>query len=58
MHYLSVNSLYNNNKNYYWKPTGDIIYSDRAISVKLYNPKKTNQRIICKWTKKTGEIHG
>jgi len=50
--------LYNNNKNYYWKPTGDIIYSDRAISVKLYNPKKTNQRIICKWTKKTGEIHG
>jgi len=44
--------IYNNNKNYYWKPTKNVIHSDRAISIKLYNPTRTTERTICEWIKK------
>jgi len=44
--------MYNNYKEYYWKPTGKIINSDRAISIKLYNLTRTKQRMICVWNKK------
>jgi predicted GIY-YIG superfamily endonuclease len=50
--------LYNNNKNYYWKPTGKIIYSDKAISTRLHSGIFTKERTICEWTKKRGVING
>ena len=50
--------LYNNNKNYYWKPTGKIIYSDKAISTRLHSGIFTKERTICEWTKKIGVING